>query len=131
MNRQVETINLLNPVDSQDVTEFYVDDMLNNPSLIRNSAQVDFNDKNLDNVRFVKVNKLPAVREHLTPNLYVYPSIAEPTLRNKDQNNDFNNYSSNNIPHITLISEPTDANHVKTKSYAVSVSENEKDVICL
>ena len=39
---------------------------MNDQSIIRNTAHVDFNDKNLDNVRFVEVNSLPAVRERLT-----------------------------------------------------------------
>ena len=52
-------------------TKSYVDRGLNDPSTNRNNAHVDFNDKNLDNVRFVKVNSMPAVREHLTPKCYV------------------------------------------------------------
>ena len=39
---------------------------MNDPSIIKNTAHVDLNDKNLDNVRFVKVNSLPAVRENQT-----------------------------------------------------------------
>ena len=39
----------------------------NDPSIIKNTAHVDFNDKTLDNLRFVKVNSMPAVREHLNP----------------------------------------------------------------
>ena len=47
-------------------TKSYVDRRIFEPSNIRNNAQVDFNDKNLDNVKFVK-----AVREHLTPKIFV------------------------------------------------------------
>ena len=47
-------------------SKFYVDNKLNNPSLIKNVAHVDFDDKALDNVRFVKVNIMPAVKELLT-----------------------------------------------------------------
>ena len=43
--------------------------------LLQNNAHVDFNDKNLDSVRFVKVNSLPAVREHLTPKFYVDEAV--------------------------------------------------------
>ena len=39
----------------------------NDPHLIKNNDHADFDDKKLDNVRFVKVNSMPAVREHLTP----------------------------------------------------------------
>ena len=47
-------------------TKSYVDSRWNDPSIIRNTAHVDFNDKNLDNVRFIKVNSLPAIPEDLT-----------------------------------------------------------------
>ena len=43
---------------------------------MNNTAHVDFNDKNLYNVRFVKVNSMPAVQEHLAPNFYVDPAIS-------------------------------------------------------
>ena len=49
----------------------YIDSGLIDCSIIRNTAYVDFNDKNLYNVRFDKVNSLHAVREHLTPKFYV------------------------------------------------------------
>ena len=52
-------------------TKSYVDRKLNDPSIIKNTAHVEFNDKNLNIVRFVRVNSIPAVREHLTPKIYV------------------------------------------------------------
>ena len=55
----------------------YVDTLFNDPSLIKNTAHVDFNDKNLDNVRFVKVNSMPAVVGHLTAELYVDEAISK------------------------------------------------------
>ena len=42
----------------------------------KNTAHVDFNDKNPENVRFIKVNSLPAVREHLTIKFYVDEAIS-------------------------------------------------------
>ena len=53
-------------------TNSYVDYKPDDPSLTKNTAHVDFNKTNLDNVRFVKVNTMPAVREHLTPKFYVH-----------------------------------------------------------
>ena len=47
-------------------TKIYVDDKFNDPSVIKNTAHVAFIDKIFDNVRFNKVNSLPAVGEHLT-----------------------------------------------------------------
>ena len=41
--------------NSDAVCKSYVDSGLNDPSIIQNTAHVDFNDKNLDNVRFLVV----------------------------------------------------------------------------
>ena len=54
----------------------YVDIQFNDLSIIRNTAHVDFNDKNLDNVRFIKVNRFPAIPEHLTAEIYVNQAIS-------------------------------------------------------
>ena len=56
-------------------TKSLVDKNFNDPSVKRNTAHVDFNDKNLDNVKFVKVNSMPAVRDHLTLKNYVDQAI--------------------------------------------------------
>ena len=47
-------------------TNNYVDKKFDDPSIIKNTAHVDFNDKNLYNVRFIKVNSFSAIPEHLT-----------------------------------------------------------------
>ena len=47
-------------------TKNYVDEKIDDPSIIKKTTHVDFNDKNLDNVRFIKVNSFPAIPEHLT-----------------------------------------------------------------
>ena len=44
---------------------------MNDPSRIRNTAHVDFNDEKQDNNRHVEGNSLPAVREALTQKFYV------------------------------------------------------------
>ena len=51
-------------------TKNYVDYKFDDPSIIKNTTHVDFNVENLHSVRFVKVNSMPAVREHLTPKYY-------------------------------------------------------------
>ena len=49
---------------------------MNDPSIKRNNAHVGFNDQSLDDIRFVEVNSMPAVREHLTPKNYVDQAIS-------------------------------------------------------
>ena len=71
-------------------TKSYVDNKFNNPSIIKNTAHVDFSDKNLDDVRFVKVNSKPAVGEHFTAKYYVdnvnFSCVNESSLLRIDPN---------------------------------------------
>ena len=53
---------------------------------------VDFIDKNLNNVRFVKVNSLPAARQHLTSKLNIDGAINNPTLVRSNEQSAFNNH---------------------------------------
>ena len=41
----------------------YVDNKFSDPSIIKNTDHVDFNDINVDNIRFVKVNSIPNLKE--------------------------------------------------------------------
>ena len=51
-------------------TKIYVDTLFNEPSLMKNRAHADFNEKHL-NVRFVKVNSMHAVPEYSAAKHYV------------------------------------------------------------
>ena len=78
LKNQFRIKNLPDPISNgEPVSKQYVDNKFNHPSIIKNTAHVDFNDKNLDNVRFVKVNSMPAVKEHLTAKYYVDKSISD------------------------------------------------------
>ena len=54
----------------------FADNNINIPSIIKNTAHVDFKNKNIDDVRFVKVNNMPAVGEHLTTKYFVDNAIC-------------------------------------------------------
>ena len=45
----------------------YVDNKFNDPSLIKNTDDVDFKDENLKNVHSIKVNSFSTLEEQLTP----------------------------------------------------------------
>ena len=79
--------------NSEAVCKSYVDSGLNDPSIIRNTTHVDFKDKKLDKFRFIKVNSMPAIGEHLTAKYYVDRAIHEPTLVRNNQDNNFNNHN--------------------------------------
>ena len=52
-------------------TQNYVDKKFIDPSIIKNTDHIDFNDKILDNVKWIKVNSFPTIPEHLTAKKYV------------------------------------------------------------
>ena len=77
MKIQFKIRNLIFPVENKDVVcNSYVDNGSKDPHIIKNTAHVDFNDKNFDIVRFVKMNSLPAVREHLTPKIFADEALS-------------------------------------------------------
>ena len=56
--------NLKDPISIRDAcSRKYVDNKFNDPSIIKNTDHVDFNDINVDNIRFVKVNSIPNLKE--------------------------------------------------------------------
>ena len=58
-------------------TKNYVDNKLNDPSIIKNTDHVDFNDKNLYNVSFIKVKTYPLLEGHLTPKVLVDITLSD------------------------------------------------------
>ena len=111
------------------LTKSYVDCRWNDPSKIRNITHFDFTDKNHDNVRFNKMNSLPAVREHLTPKIYVGEairySVDEPSLLRLDPNEKKLNDQDSKVPNSTLTS-PKTIIELPTKAYVVRLHENRR-----
>ena len=95
--------NLPDPISIRDpASKNYVDNLFHDPSIIKNNAHIDLNDRNITNATFIQVNQLPQIDSHLTAKLYVDNSIDEPSLVRNDQDNDFNNNNLTNINSITL-----------------------------
>ena len=70
--------SLPNPISIREAaSKKYVDNKFIDPTILKNTAHVDFNDKNLNNVRFIKVNSIPTLEEELTPKHYVDQVISE------------------------------------------------------
>ena len=91
--------------------------MFNDPSIVKNTAHIDLNDRNVTNARFLQVNHLPQIDSHLTAKLYVDNSINESSLVRNIQDNDFNNNNLTNINSITLNTQAVIDNQVITKAY--------------
>ena len=94
-----------------------VHNFFNDPSIIKNNAHIDLNDKNCTNARFVQVNQGPQIGSHLTPKLYVDNAIDYLSLVRNNQDNDFNIFNLTNIDSITLNKQAEIDNEVVTKAY--------------
>ena len=110
--------NLPDPISIREAaSKNYVDNLFNDPSIIRNSAYIDLNGRNITNARFIQVNQLPQIDSHLTAKLFVDNAIDEISLVRNNQDNDFGNYNLTNINSITLNKHAENDNKVITKAY--------------
>ena len=128
LKNQYKIKNLPDPTGIQDAcSENYVDNLFNDPSIIKNTEHIDLKDRNITNCRFLSVNQLPQIDSHLTAKLYVDNSIDEPSLVRNNQDNDFGNYNLTNIMSITLNKQAENDNEVITKAYVDQFhQENER-----
>ena len=120
--------NLPDPISIREAcNEKYVDNLFNDPRIIKINAHIDLNDRNITNARFIQVNQLPQIDSHLTAKLYVDNAIDETALVRTNQDNDFNNNYSININSFTLNKQAENDNEVITKAYVDQFQqENEK-----
>ena len=110
--------NLPDPICSREAcSKNYVDNLFNNPSVLKNTAHTDMNDRNITNARFIKVNQLPQIASHLTPKLYVDNAINESSLIRNNQDNDFNKYNLTNKNSYAMNKQAEKDNEVITKAY--------------
>ena len=119
IKRKYTIKNLKDPIIIREpASKNYVDTFFNNPSIIKNTAFVDFNYNALDDVRFVKVNSPPAVGEHLTAKKYVDQAIAisvdEPIFIRINQDNNFINLNFTNTNSVTLNTQAIHGSQVNT-----------------
>ena len=78
LKNQYRIKNLPDPTEIQDAcSKKYTDNLFNDPTIIKNSAHIDLNDKNITNCRFLSVNQLPQIDSHLTAKLYVDNAISD------------------------------------------------------
>ena len=128
MKNQYRIKNLPDPFSIREPTsKNYVDTLFKDPSILKNTADIDLNDRNITNARFIQVNQLPQIDSHLTAKLYVDTAIDEPSLVRKNKDNYFGNYNLTNINSITLNTQAVNDNQVITKAYVDQFhQENER-----
>ena len=121
IKNQFRIESLADPTAREPATKVYIDETCNDPSIIKNTANFDSTDKNVDNTRIVKVSSMPAVGKHLTVKYFVdqaiFNSVDEPILMRTNQDNDCNDFNRTNINSITLDTQANNKNQVITKSY--------------
>ena len=92
LQNQFRIKNLPDPISIREATsKSYVDNLFNDPSIVKNNAHIDLNDRNITNARFIQVDQLPQIDYHLTAKLYVDNSIDESSLVRNNKDNDFGN----------------------------------------
>ena len=129
LKNQFRLKNVPDPISIREAaSKNYVDNSFNDPSILKkNNAQIDLNDRNITNARFIQVNQLPQIDSHLTAKLCVDNSIDEPSLVRNNKDNDFGNYNLTNLKSITLNKQAENDNEVITKSYVDQFhQENER-----
>ena len=128
LKNQYKTINIPEPTNIKDAcTKNYADSLFNDHSILRNTAHIDLNDRNITNARFIQFNQLPQIDSHLTANLYVDTQIYQQSIVRNNQDNNFSKYNLTNINSITLNKQAENDNEVITKSYVDQFhQENER-----
>ena len=78
LKNQFRMKNLPDPISIREAaSKSYVDILFNDPSIVKNNAHIDLNDRIFTNARFIQVNQWPQIDSHLTPKLYVDAEIRE------------------------------------------------------
>ena len=81
LKNQFRIKKLPDPISIREATsKHYVDNLFNDPSIIKNTEHIDLNDRNITNARFIQNNQWPQIDSHLTPKLYVDNAVDESSL---------------------------------------------------
>ena len=103
LKNQFRIKNVPDPISIREpASKNYVDNLFNDPSIVKNTEHIDLNDRNITNARFIQVIQLPQINSLLIAKLYVDNEIDQPSLVRNNQDNNFNNNNLTNINSITL-----------------------------
>ena len=86
--------NLPDPISIREAaSKNYVDNKFNDPSILKNTEDIDLNDRNIRNARFIQVNQRRQIDSHLTAKFYVETEIDKSSLVRNNQDRDFDNHN--------------------------------------
>ena len=134
LKNQYKIKNLVDPINLHDAcNKNYIDNSIDEISLIRNNKNNDFGNYNLTNINSITLNNQPINDNEAATKLYVdqFHNDNERSRRDlgidfynesnilvkNNQDNDFNDNKLTNINSITINNNPTDSNHVSNKKY--------------
>ena len=128
LKNQFRIKNLPDPISIREAaSKNYVDNLFNDPSIMKNNAHIDLSDRYITNARNIQVKQSPQIESHLTAKLYVDNFMNEPSIVRNNRDNVFNNYNTTNINSITLNTQAVNDNQVITKAYVYQFhQENER-----
>ena len=120
--------NLPDPIGIREpAPKHYVDNLFNDPSILKNTVHLNLNDRNITNVRFLQVTQWQQIDSHLKPRLYVDNAVDESSIVRNNQHNDFNINNQPKINSITLNKQAENDSEVITKAYVDQFhQENER-----
>ena len=119
LKNQYRIKNLPDPINIREpASKNYVDNLFNDPSIVKNTEHIDLNDRNITNARFIQVNQLPQIDSHLTAKLYVDNAISdgvnEQSLLRLDPNE---NLAQDSIFLNSTLTSPKTLVELPTKTY--------------
>ena len=132
LKNQYRIKNLPDPISiGEPVSKSYVDNKFNDPSIIKNTDHVDFNDKILDNVYAIRVNSNPILDAELTSKFYVdnfiFSYVDEKSLLRVDPKSDIHFGKLDSIFVNSPITSPRTIIELPTRSYVDSLHEINRD----
>ena len=85
LKNQFRIENLPDPISiGEAASKNYVENLFNDPSILKNTEHIHLNDRNITNARFIQVNQWPHIDSHLTTKLYVDTEIDQSLLVRND-----------------------------------------------
>ena len=112
-------------------TKIYVDKKFDDRSIIKNTDHVDFDDKLLDNVKWIKVKSFPAIPEHFTEKIYVdnaiFDGVNEHSLLRLQPGKKLNLDEQDSILPNSTLTLPNRITEIPTKTYDDSLHESSRN----
>ena len=132
-NARFIKVNQLPQIDSHLTAKLYVDNSIDESSLVRNNKDNNFGNYNLTNINSITLNKQAENDNEVITKAYVDQFHNDNERNRRDvglsfyneevdlvknnQDNDFNDNKLTNINSITINKSPTDNDHVSNKKY--------------